>query len=289
MLLDPHSTSCTWDDMPKSKKAAKKAAKPQILTENTEFTLFPKFPGEIRDMIWAKSIPGSHVVEVYIVERDPCESDGRYSYNGSYEMRASYKVPDMLQVCQESRSVALKVYTKILENEFGERPVYLNAALDILHLRDGKVFEHLTHTHGFKPRWTSQQLRHQNCFPTESPIIHQLRCLQIGDDFPCDWYSCRSDLKMALQAFGSPELVVLYKRLQHGRRRDWVRFECLQEQVEEEWGIGNGNHNDKYKPELLIIKCTLKLKKMIVSICYCLYYNIRGKKARIPTWVRNRS
>jgi len=277
--------------MPKSKKAAKKAAKPQSPTEKTEFTLFPKFPGEIRDMIWAKSIPGSHVVELYIVERHPCEPDGSYIYNGQYEMRASYKVPVILQICQESRSIARKVYTQILVDEFGEfRPVYLNTALDILHLRDGKVFEHICNMHGFRPRWTSQQLSQHlsqlKDFRTECPIVHQLRCLQIGADFPFHWHFCRSYMKLALQAFGSPELVVLNKPLQRGKRRDWRLFKFLKEKIDKEWGIGNGNHNDKYKPELLILS-TLKLKKMIVSLCYCLYYHIRGKKARISMLVRN--
>jgi hypothetical protein len=276
--------------MPKSKKAAKKAAKPQIPTEKTEFTLFPKFPGEIRDMIWAKSIPGSHVVEVYIVERHPCEPDGSYTYNGQYEMRASYKVPVMLQVCQESRIVARKVYTQILVDEFKYRPVYLNTALDILHLRDGRVFEHICSEHGFRPRWTSQQiiqyLSFFQGFRTVCPIIHQLRCLQIGADFPWHWHVLRSYMKLALQAFGSPELVVLTKPLQRGKRRDWRLFKFLKERIDKEWGIGNGNDNDKYKPELLILSM-LKLKKMIVSLCYCLYKNIWGQKARTSTRVIN--
>jgi hypothetical protein len=137
--------------MPRSTKAAK----PQILTK---FTLFPKFPREIRDMIWAKSIPGSQIVEVYVIERKPSESEGFGSYNGSYNIRVSYKVPIMLQVGQGSRRVALKFYTKILENNFGERPVYLNAALDILHLRDGNVFEHLYDMHGHTVSCTSRAL-----------------------------------------------------------------------------------------------------------------------------------
>jgi hypothetical protein len=49
-------------------------------------------------------------------------------------------------------------------------------------------------------------------------------------------------------------------------RRTWTFavFKTLHQKFDQELAVGNGNHNDEYKPELLILT-TLQLKKMLVS------------------------
>ncbi len=255
--------------MPQSKKAAK----PQLLTE---FTLFPKIPREIRDVIWAKSIPGFHIVEVYVVKREPRESEGLY------EVRALYKVPVMLQVCQGSRRVALKLYTKILENQFGERLVYFNAALDILHLRDGNVFGHLYRPYAFNDsvEWAIQQIINPK---GASP---QLLCLQIGIDNASLWFWVW-DMRMALKAFGSPELVVFTTQEQPDKYTHRRKFEYMKKKVQEVEQEINVNHNDGYSLEVLVLS-TLQLKEMMVSLITVYKINRSGgQKARVSTWVKN--
>jgi hypothetical protein len=149
--------------MGKSKRSATRQKKP------IEFTCFPKFPREIRDMVWKHALPGANTIQIYAVAT-PWTRLPR-------ELKASYKVPTLLHVSQESRLVAKKHYDTIYHDkfgdEFGEKPVYLDPTLDVLFIRDLGTMEYIWRDKHFSV------LDEHSKF--SSPVMKNLRRLMVGN------------------------------------------------------------------------------------------------------------
>lgn len=142
-------------------KSKRSTVRPQKFTE---FTWFPHFPREIRDTVWKFALPSTNTVAIYMV---------RESRKSQY-LAASYKIPNLLHVSHESRLVANKHYQKILEDEFKDKPVYINPELDVLFIRDPKTMCFIWERKNFRA-WSDDEYS-----KFSSPVMKNLRRLQVG-------------------------------------------------------------------------------------------------------------
>jgi len=107
----------------------KASEKPQSVV----FTLFPKFPIELRAIIWKRAIPAPRVIEF----NDTGETRvfGRDPFPGSVPViSVDAKTPAILHVCRESRKVGLQFY-KLGFNLELEKPIYFDFDRDIVHVK----------------------------------------------------------------------------------------------------------------------------------------------------------
>jgi hypothetical protein len=103
----------------------------------TELTLFPKFPLEIREMIWTKAAP-----DRVITLTEFCHL---WSINHLYPAgqamleciplfnSSAVKVPALLHTSQEARRVALRSYHLVFKG-YCKNPFYFNPSLDTIFL-----------------------------------------------------------------------------------------------------------------------------------------------------------
>ncbi|CZS93657.1 uncharacterized protein RCO7_09477 [Rhynchosporium graminicola] len=93
-----------------------------------QFAFFPKLPAELRLMIWELALPGERIVRI----QEFVESSPHDRILQAYQCIGSKaRVPTLLHVCHESRTLALKHYTIILKNRL-LKPTYFNPDLDTL-------------------------------------------------------------------------------------------------------------------------------------------------------------
>lgn len=98
----------------------------------TTFTLFPRLPMEIRELIWHMTLPGPRLVEIQY--KHSSSSEGNTLLSGAFPRRPP---PVSLRVCQESRNKALRVYTLCIPTKIGVPKCYFSPPLDTLLLPCG--------------------------------------------------------------------------------------------------------------------------------------------------------
>ena len=105
-----------------------------------EFTIFGKFPPELRDRIWETAVAASEpgAVAIYIKE-------GVFEYRGipseQVKLKATSVMPTrLLQTTRESRAVALRSYKLEFQSFLGDAPVYFNSKIDTVYFHDEVTF-----------------------------------------------------------------------------------------------------------------------------------------------------
>jgi hypothetical protein len=117
---------------------AKISKKP--IREPPIFTLFPKLPFELRQIIWTLALPKPRTIMV--TSREFVTYNERMSPVRNY--RAGHNaqtVPCVLHVCAESRSLGLKTYQLAFATQLRGRPVYFNFQSDTLYMKDSFALE----------------------------------------------------------------------------------------------------------------------------------------------------
>ena len=99
----------------------------------TTFALFPKFPSEIRLIIWSLTLPQSRIVEIYHRDSYPTWIDG--SGPRALSLIASSDPITLLSVNCESRAYARRKYS-LLTPPYFKTPFYLSPETDVLVMYD---------------------------------------------------------------------------------------------------------------------------------------------------------
>src|SRR5689334_2850455 len=101
-------------------KPTKKAVNPPPSEPIKEFTVFPKLPLEIRDMIWDLAVPAQQVISIKNVGavQNPCwYYDFQTVFSSAFKAVASYKIPAVLHANQESRIRGKKVLKSAFKDQ----------------------------------------------------------------------------------------------------------------------------------------------------------------------------
>jgi len=236
-----------------------------------KFSCFKKLPPELRNMVWKHAIPGSRIVDI---KGGTHPSRGTH-FNRPVVLSASYKVPILLQVSYESRAVALKVYTKLFDKEFRDRPVYFNLAVDVLSVQDTPTLYYLCSLGGFRSQWGPN-----SSIPKRtSVIVPGLRRLQFRKEFS---WSVINNIKGILYTFGQPEMINIHRPYGRWSVLRTLGFYDLKDRVKAGWLDKSKAKEDEdglaldedeedlaldegYLPSLHYLTVS-KLKKMTVSI-----------------------
>ncbi|CZR52636.1 uncharacterized protein PAC_02513 [Phialocephala subalpina] len=119
-------------EMPKALVVYAAQSSPAPATPDT-FTLFPKLPLELRNIIWLFALPPSRHVKFRNrrILQDLVESSVCYD---NIRLNASTKIPTILSVCSESRAVALVHYPLHLHNILGGFPLSIDYETDIFEI-----------------------------------------------------------------------------------------------------------------------------------------------------------
>lgn len=101
----------------------KPAEHPPHVTHNSEATNFSSLPPEIRQMIWKYVIAnvGPRIVNVTVA--------GPYGHSEEPELKMEHTYPAVLEVCRESRMIALRYYEWFLREELRYR---INSETDVI-------------------------------------------------------------------------------------------------------------------------------------------------------------
>lgn len=122
----------------------------------TSFTLFPKFPIELRIQIFGHAMPGARRVRIIV--------------NLFKGLHSDCTVPPMLHVCRESRLEALKLYQPLFNHSV--RPiVYFNFARDSLYF--GPKDEEDTST-------DLDHVLYEFLGQADSTLLAKIQCLTLG-------------------------------------------------------------------------------------------------------------
>lgn len=95
------------------------------------FTYFPKLPVELRLQIWKHTLPGPRVIDVnvdYVSPFHPKNHEKDF-------IQLNCSPPVVLHICQESREVALNMYTLRLNTTSAPSPAPLDPETDNISLR----------------------------------------------------------------------------------------------------------------------------------------------------------
>jgi hypothetical protein len=103
-----------------------------------QFTVFPKFPLEIRTSIWRLSFPRGRKINVYKNEKDDDdESDDDEDELERNRFKSSNPHPVTFLVSRESRNISLKHYRVLLQHPTNEQlKSYFHPALDTIAFPD---------------------------------------------------------------------------------------------------------------------------------------------------------
>ena len=112
----------------RGKKASAPASRRKSGTKISQFTLFPRLPPELREMVWLFTLPNRQVIK--IKSREPSEWDWE---EGAWlsSCKASYNIHTALITTQESRNAARKRYEQVFAEQLGI-PIWFNFAKDVL-------------------------------------------------------------------------------------------------------------------------------------------------------------
>jgi hypothetical protein len=105
--------------------------------EHRTFTLFPKFPPELRLRVWKYALPGPRYIEVQLIYDEDWEESEVESVK-SWNYVCKDNVPVLFFVCRESRAEVVKRYQPLRPTEVGSEVVYYNASVDVLVFRYAK-------------------------------------------------------------------------------------------------------------------------------------------------------
>jgi hypothetical protein len=108
-----------------------------MTTYKKRFTLFPKFPKELRVMVWKQAIPGPRIVEI---TRSFRHRPG--STNREFQLKARTTIPAMLHVNSEAREIAQKIYKPLFKKVLGHA-IYFNPDIDFFYIINSHDFMHL--------------------------------------------------------------------------------------------------------------------------------------------------
>ena len=131
-LLD--TTVLTLTRFPRYKFEHVRAQLASLSPPDASFPQFSKLPAEIRLKIWRNALPGRRRIAINRTRLRDREYVKSYYEVYPYELS-----PAILFVCQESRELALKFYTKILARVRGGLSggtVYMDFEVDVLYLDD---------------------------------------------------------------------------------------------------------------------------------------------------------
>lgn len=112
---------------------------------NSKIVKFPlmNLPPELRRMIWKQCLPPARLIE----------ADDDHCYSPEWNFRPIRKDLNILQVCYESRSIALEEYQPLFNHDTPHG--YFNPSIDIIHFTPGS---HLFETY-FREYHVFQNLR----------------------------------------------------------------------------------------------------------------------------------
>jgi hypothetical protein len=99
------------------------------------FTLFPKFPKELRLKIWKHSLPGPRIIQI-----DYNYNDGPGLIDHDHHVKCRAKCPAMLHVNSEAREVAQKIYKPLFAQDLGH-PVFFDLENDFAYFCEPTAFE----------------------------------------------------------------------------------------------------------------------------------------------------
>jgi hypothetical protein len=122
----------------------------------TEFTVFGNFPLEVREMIWAKSVPGRVVTITQIAENTMAEHPLlpaiAYTPYLPHFKTDAVKVPIILRINQESRRVGLRIYHVVFKRPC-KNLFYFNPSADTIFLPShGDVLAFMVYTSSCEER-----------------------------------------------------------------------------------------------------------------------------------------
>jgi hypothetical protein len=235
--------------MTKPKKASR--AKKRALTQ---FTCFKKLAPELRHMIWKMSFLEANLVEISAVGQAK-EVEGEMIEEVT--VSSPYKSPVLLQISQESRTVAKERFKKFFENNTGNRPIYFNIEIDILSISD--IF---TFTWVFANSWGSSR-RHEplRLHEVAAPVIEKIHRLHFRINFP---FRGSKIMRQVLENMGKPEFVFIQKRRSRipNRADNWLK--TIKQDIERRWeSVGGGN--SIYAPPELHVLTDSQMFKMVAS------------------------
>jgi hypothetical protein len=123
-----------------------------------KFTIFPRFPPEIRQKIWRLACYEPRVVEIHIYENEILNwvEDRRWeteTNRKSYNLHSMTRCPPLLLTSRESRDIALSTYTN--NRRSGQRSLWKNFDFDTAYL--GRQF--LSYFKENPRRWGDSILR----------------------------------------------------------------------------------------------------------------------------------
>jgi hypothetical protein len=99
----------------------------------SSFTLFPKAPPEIREMIWIRAAPHRVIsiseIPYFHLTNDIYDCLAMLQSNSLPQFKTSTRIPAIFHTCRESRLVALKNYHFIFEGPC-KTPFYFNPSTD---------------------------------------------------------------------------------------------------------------------------------------------------------------
>ena len=99
----------------------------------TEFTVFGNFPLEVRETIWAKSVPDRVVTITQIADEHPLYPAMAYTqYIPNFKTDA-VKVPVLFHINQEARRVGLRIYHVVFKRQC-QNIFYFNPSVDTIFL-----------------------------------------------------------------------------------------------------------------------------------------------------------
>jgi hypothetical protein len=154
------------------------------------FTLFPKLPPELRNMVWRFAASEPRVVKIFSERPNPKDWTSTIADHQIYSDSRQH-IPPILQATSESRRVALKFYTPAFASRIGY-PIYFNFSYDILYLTSSIVF-------GF----SCDDIRHSH--PENEIDEKKVRHLTIAKD----WLSPLYTLYPWAALFPNPETLVV--------------------------------------------------------------------------------
>jgi hypothetical protein len=103
----------------------------KIEAQEPHFMRFPELPLELRLIIWSFALPEPQVVTIK-KKVEQVEEDAQQQASTTFRAEASYNIPALLHVCQDSRSVARKNYRLSFKQHL-EHPVYIDFSQDTVY------------------------------------------------------------------------------------------------------------------------------------------------------------
>jgi hypothetical protein len=102
--------------------------------QSFEFTLFPKFPIELRLKVWKQALPGPRIIGIHVAGGYNLDHDREGM--PEWQVRSPKLAPSIFFVCKESREVVSKTYKSLKGTKSPSTGVFCDLDRDYLALYD---------------------------------------------------------------------------------------------------------------------------------------------------------